>query len=462
MKTVWIFAGESSGDLYGAHLAAELKRQRPDLAVRGMGSNAMRAAGVDLIVDSSELGIVGFIEVLKHLRMFLKLFDSLVARAAAERPDAVVLIDYPGFNLRFARKMRELGIPVVYYISPQVWAWGKKRIPRIARDVTRMLVIFPFEPQVYAGTGLDVRFVGHPLRQILAARRDPGLARDPAAVLLLPGSRNSELDRLLEPFVETAAWLKARNPQLKFILAAPNPRIAGIVAGKLAALKSKIPEIEIVTGKTQEWMQRAICGLAASGTVTMECAMLGLPLVVAYRMNPVSVFIGRLLVKLRYFTIVNLVADRCVFQEYLQGDVRPEVLGPALEAVLPGGARRAEVEAGMAEAVAKLGEHTDASALAATAVLEIAGGQAGRDPLPPPRMGWFRRAALTLAVAATAYAASYAGYRATHLERATATGKACVVFPPGSSTLYRFFRPLSLADHALTGTDARVTPVQLH
>jgi lipid-A-disaccharide synthase len=238
MKTIWIFAGESSGDLYGAHLAAELKRQRPDVVLRGMGSNAMRAAGVDLIVDSSELGIVGFVEVLKHLRMFLRLFDSLVERAAAERPDAVVLIDYPGFNLRFARQMRRRGIPVVYYISPQVWAWGKRRIPQIARDVTRMLVIFPFEPQVYAGTGLDVRFVGHPLRQILAARRDPALAREPDTVLLLPGSRNSELDRLLAPFVETAAWLKVRNPRLKFVLAAPNERIAELVTARLRSLNT--------------------------------------------------------------------------------------------------------------------------------------------------------------------------------------------------------------------------------
>ncbi len=455
MKTIWIVAGESSGDLYGAHLAAELKRQRPDVTVRGMGSNAMRAAGVEILVDSSELGVVGFVEVLKHLRMFLRLFDRLVARAAAERPDAVVLIDYPGFNLRFAKQMRRRGIPVIYYISPQVWAWGKKRIPAIARDVTRMLVIFPFEPQVYAGTGLDVRFVGHPLKQILAARRDLALKRDPDTILLLPGSRNSELDRLLAPFTETAAWLKARNSRLKFVLAAPNERIAGIVEKKLAALNAERVEIEIVTGRTQEWMQRAACGLAASGTVTMECAMLGLPLVVAYRMNPVTVFLGRLLVKLRYFTIVNLVADRCIFQEFLQGDVCPKVLGPALEAILPGGARRAEVDSGMSEAVAKLGEHTDASALAAAAVLEVADGQAGRTPLPP-RMGLFRRTTLALAVAAAAYTTSYIGYRATHTELDSATQIPCVVFPECSTVLYRLFRPLSLADQALTGTGTRL------
>ena len=404
MKTIWIFSGESSGDLYGAHLAAELKQQQPDVVLRGMGAQAMREAGVDLLVDSSELGVVGLVEVFKHLRMFLRLFKRLVARAAAERPDAVVLIDYPGFNLRFAKQMRKLGIPVVYYISPQVWAWGKKRIPEIARDVTRMLVIFPFEPQVYAGTGLDVCFVGHPLKEILAARRDPALVRTPDTVLLLPGSRNSELDRLLAPFVATAAWLKVRNPQLKFVLATPNARIANIVTERLTVIHSQsairhspFPDIEVVTGRTQEWMQRAACGLAASGTVTMECAMLGLPLAVAYRMNPLTVFLGRLLVQLPYFTIVNLVANRCVFQEFLQGDVCPKVLGPALEAILPGGARRAEVEAGMSEAVAQLGERTNASALAATAVLEIADGTAGRDAkLVPQRANWKRRLLWTL------------------------------------------------------------------
>lgn len=373
-KTVWIFAGESSGDLYGARLARELHRQDPDVCLRGMGSHAMREAGVELLVDSSELGVVGLVEVFRHLPTFLGIFNGLVRRAETERPDAVVLIDYPGFNLRFARQMKKRGIPVVYYISPQVWAWGRRRIPEIARDVRRMMVIFPFESDVYSGTGLDVRFVGHPLLEILAEKKDPALVRDPQRVLLLPGSRNSEIDRLLTPVARTAAWLKARHPELLFTLAAPNHRVADRCRDRLTALGPDIAAagIEIVVGETQRRMQKAAVGLAASGTVTMEAAILGLPLVVVYRVNPLTYWLGRLLVKLRWFTIVNLVAGREVFEEFLQGDVNPAVLGPALERILPGGVRRADVETGMQQAVASLGDRTAVSAAAARAALEIA------------------------------------------------------------------------------------------
>lgn len=372
-KTIWIFAGESSGDLYGGRLATALHALAPDLALRGMGGSAMRAAGVEIMVDSSNLGVVGFIEVFKHLGTFFRIFNGLVARAARERPDVVVLIDYPGFNLRFAKKLHGLGIPVVYYISPQVWAWGKRRIPEIARLVRKLLVIFPFEPDVYAGTGLDVEFVGHPLKAILAERRDASLTRDPHTIVLLPGSRTSEVDRLFADLCRTAAWLQARRPELQFVVAASSPRIADRCHEMLKGLPPRdIPQgIVIRTGETHLWLQRATAGLAASGTVTMESALLGLPLVVVYRLNPITYWLGRLLVKLPFFTIVNLVAGRRVFEEFLQGDVTARVLGPALEAILPGGARRADVEAGIQEALARLGAEGDASQRAADAVLRL-------------------------------------------------------------------------------------------
>lgn len=373
-RTLWILAGESSGDLYGARLAAELRRLDPQLAVRGMGGAAMREAGVDLLVDSSELGVVGLVEVLRHLRTFLRIFADLVARAARERPAAVVLIDYPGFNLRFARRMHDLGIPVVYYVSPQVWAWGRRRIPTIARLVRKMIVLFPFETETYAGTGLDVEFAGHPLVDLLTERRDPALVRTSDTLLLLPGSRHSELDRLLHPLLDTAAWLAARRPDLRFVLAAASPAMAARVRRELerrATRHPTMPPVQIVVGETHAWMQRAAAGLAASGTVTMESAILGLPLVVVYRVNPFTYAVGRRLVKLPFFTIVNLVAGRCVFQEFLQGQVCPAVLGPALETILPGGSRRADVEAGMHEAVVALGGARNASRRAAEAVLSV-------------------------------------------------------------------------------------------
>jgi lipid-A-disaccharide synthase len=371
-KTVWIFAGEASGDQYGARIARELRAIDPAVVIRGMGSHRMAAAGVDIMVDSSELGVIGIIEVLKHLRTFLRIFKTLVDRARQERPDAVVLIDYPGFNIRFAKQMHKLGIKVVWYVSPQVWAWGKRRIPKLARIVNRMLCLFPFEPKIYEGTGLRAEFVGHPLLEILADERDASLQRDPNTILLLPGSRRSEIDRLLFPIIDTALILKRENPQLKFALPAPRQAIADYIRQKARHREADLRELglEITIGDTHRWMQKATAGLAASGTVTVEAAMLGLPLVVVYRIHPVSYWILRMLVKVPYFTMVNLICNRCVFEEFLQGEVTVANLSRALRDILPGGGRRQLVEQGMADMVAALGGQGHVCRHAALAVFE--------------------------------------------------------------------------------------------
>ncbi|HQL08133.1 lipid-A-disaccharide synthase [Oligosphaera ethanolica] len=367
---VWIIAGEASGDNYGANLAQALRQRRPDLRLRGMGSEQMRAAGVELFVDSSELGVVGLIEVLKSIRFFIRLLRDVSARAIAERPAAVVLIDYPGFNLRLAERLHRAGIPVVYYISPQVWAWKKGRIPRIARDVDKMLCIFPFEPAVYAGTGLDASFVGHPLLEILAPlRRDPP-PRDPNLVLLLPGSRSSELKALFPDFLRTAAQLQQARPELHFMV--PLPRQSCLEQAKSLAAATPLPvalSLEYSVGETRQWLSRAAAGLAASGTVTVEAAILGLPLVVAYRLNAVTWHIVKHMVKLPFVTIANLVTKRCVYEEYLQDDAVPEKLAPALLTILPGGSRHDEVVAGIRECTLLLGGDNAISLRVADAVL---------------------------------------------------------------------------------------------
>jgi len=367
---VWIIAGEASGDNYGANLAQALRQRRPDLRLRGMGSEQMRAAGVELFVDSSELGVVGLIEVLKSIRFFIRLLRDVSARAIAERPAAVVLIDYPGFNLRLAERLHRAGIPVVYYISPQVWAWKKGRIPRIARDVDKMLCIFPFEPAVYAGTGLDASFVGHPLLEILAPlRRDPP-PRDPNLVLLLPGSRSSELKALFPDFLRTAAQLQQARPELHFMV--PLPRQSCLEQAKSLAAATPLPvalSLEYSVGETRQWLSRAAAGLAASGTVTVEAAILGLPLVVAYRLNAVTWHIVKHMVKLPFVTIANLVTKRCVYEEYLQDDAVPEKLAPALLTILPSGSRHDEVVAGIRECTLLLGGDNAISLRVADAVL---------------------------------------------------------------------------------------------
>jgi lipid-A-disaccharide synthase len=391
---VWILAGESSGDMYGARLARELRVLLGDrVSIAGMGSARMREAGVEILVDSTELGVVGIIEILGQFGTFLRIFFSLWRRARRERPDVVIPIDYPGFNLRFARAMYWAGIPVCWYISPQVWAWGGWRIPKLARYCRKMLVIFPFETETYAGTGLDVECVGHPLVDMIRERTDPTIRREPNRVLLLPGSRFSEIGRLFGPMLDTVLRLHRDRPDLRFTVAAPREKIAARLRAELAAWQAhhgamSLPEVEITCGETETWMQRAGTGLAASGTVTIECAIAGLPLVVIYRINPITYWLGRRLVTLTYFTMANLIAGREVFREFLQEEVYGENLVRHVADILPDGPRRAEVEAGMDEVRVKLAAGSDnASRRAAEAVVQVMSGGNGssggtRDPRP--------------------------------------------------------------------------------
>ncbi|MBR4673523.1 MAG: lipid-A-disaccharide synthase [Victivallales bacterium] len=374
MNKIWIIAGEASGDLYGAELAKALKGLVPELSIRGMGGIQMKEAGVDIFVDSTELGVVGIIEVAKSVSFFLKLLKRMGERAASERPDLVVLIDYPGFNLRLAEKLHKLGIKVVYYISPQVWAWKKGRIPKIARDVTRMLCIFPFEPEVYAGTGLRTEFVGHPLLEILRPYRAKEQKRDENLVLLLPGSRGGELKRHIAPFLETANRLLQERPALHFAMPLPREKTKEMAVSIIEGCN--IPEplrsrLEVSVGNTRELMTEATAGLAASGTVTVEAAILGLPLVVAYKTNWLTYQIAKRLVKLPSITIANLVTGHTVYEECIQHDVTSDKMAPALASILPGGSRREEVLAGVRECVEKLGSESQVSLNVAHKVLEV-------------------------------------------------------------------------------------------
>ena len=358
MKNFWIIAGEASGDMYGAQLAGELRKlgkaHNEEVNVTGMGGPKMMAANVPVKVDSTELGVMGIFEITKILFTFIKIYFKLVKEAKAERPDAVILIDYPGFNLLFALAMHRAKIPVVWYVCPHLWVWGKWRLPVLARICSKMLVIFPFEEEVFAPTPLKATFVGHPLSEIVGNRLDSTLVRDPDTFLLLPGSRKMEIDKLLFPMLETITQLSKTHPQLKYHLAAPREKVANMCKTKIEQFRAKhadCPEVSISAGDTGIWMQTAGTGLAASGTVTVECALSGLPLVVGYKLNLFTLALAKVLVKLYrgFFTMVNIIANKAVFHEFLQWHFAPKELLPAIEAILPGGSRRKEVEAGMKE-----------------------------------------------------------------------------------------------------------------
>lgn len=381
VKKLWIFAGETSGDIYGAKLAEEAKKiasaKGIELKLAGMGSKRMAAAGVELLVDSTELGVMGVVETLKLIGTFVRIFFKLVNLAKKERPDAVVLIDYPGFNLRFAKKMEKLNIPVIWYVSPQIWVWGKKRKPVLERICSKMMVIFPFETEVYDQTKLDVSFVGHPLLEIVQERTDLSIKRDENCFLLLPGSRSGEVSRLLEPMLDAVCELHRKHPQLYYVVAASREKMRKMCEDIIAEYRRKhpeLPEIQLSNESTAYYQQKAATGLAASGTVTVESAIAGLPLVVIYKMNIITILLAGILVKLYrgYFTMVNIIANKTVFEEFLQWHVCNKNLIPAIEKILPGGSRRQEIENQMNELVDMLSSRGRKPSLAAAeACIEV-------------------------------------------------------------------------------------------
>ena len=380
-KKIWIFAGEASGDTYGAHLAESLRKLENDagreIEIAGMGADKMRAAGVDILVDSSELGVMGIIEVLKIIFTIIKVFFFLKKKALEERPDAIVMIDYPGFNLLFARFMHWHGIPVIWYVSPHVWSWGKRRIYKLAKFCEKMLVIFPFETEVYSKVDLDTEFVGHPLVDIMKERLDFSVERDPNTLVILPGSRSMEISRLMKPMLETALEMKKRHPAMKFVISAPREKVykqCEEIYNKFRNSNSGCPEIEFSCGQTSYWQRRAGTGLAASGTVTVECAIAGLPLVVCYKLNWITILLAAVFIRLYrgFFTMVNVIANKEVFEEFLQHHVNKKELSDALERVLPGGKRRNEVEEDMKKVVNSLSdERVTATDHAAQACLKF-------------------------------------------------------------------------------------------
>ena len=357
-KKIWILAGESSGDMYGARLTNALKAKYKDkVEVAGMGAAAMKKAGVNIFVDSTELGVVGLIEVLKNIITFIKIFLDLVKRAEAEKPDAVVLIDYPGFNIRFAKQMYKRGIPVIWYVSPHVWVWGKGRIPKLAKYCKKMLVIFPFEVDVYGETSLDVEFVGHPLADIISESKNPDIKKNDDTFLLLPGSRGHEIERLLPPMLGAAVELHKLYPEIKFLISAERPTIETKINEIFDKFNKEhghaLEKLSISVRKESAKIlqQEAATGIAASGTVTVECVLNGLPIVSIYKLNPLTYVIAKIMsfifnIKLYrgFFTMPNIIANKMVYQEIVQGDVKPEALVEAVEKILPGHLGRDIVE----------------------------------------------------------------------------------------------------------------------
>jgi lipid-A-disaccharide synthase len=352
MTTVLVSAGDASGDLHAGAFVQALRRRVPDLRVIGIGGAELEKVGAELVVHQRELAVGGLVEVLASLRRIVAAWRRLSRALVREHPDLVVLVDSPDFNIPFARRVRRRGIPILYYVSPQVWAWRRWRIGKIARRVDRMAVIFPFEPDVYAGTSLPVDFVGHPLVERLApcsdadrvdARAALGLDAERPLVLLLPGSRRNELRYNLRLYLDVARQLHLRDPNLVFALALAPSLDRGEVQVRLA--EDELPSLlrlDVLQGDTHAAMRAADVAVAMPGTATVELALLGTPAAVVGVANPVSVFVARRLGSVSQYAMPNLIAGRPVMPEFVQEDADPERIAEALRALLGGVAREAQ------------------------------------------------------------------------------------------------------------------------
>ncbi|OHE82278.1 MAG: lipid-A-disaccharide synthase [Verrucomicrobia bacterium GWF2_62_7] len=362
--TIMMIAGEISGDNHAARVASEILRQRPGAKLFGAGGPAMKTAGVELLLDLTEHAVVGLTDVLANYAKFRRLFWQLVRAAEQRKPDAVILTDYPGFNLRFAKQMKAREIPVFYYISPQVWAWGRGRVKEIPKLVDLMMVVFPFEKGFYQehAPELCVEFVGHPVVEQLGRERRE-VKREDNLVALLPGSREAEVKRILPPMLGAARLLRRERPDLQFELAAASDGIAAVAR---ALVGNELVEVRV--GNARDLMQRAAAGMVASGTATLECAFFGLPYVLVYRVSWLTYAVARWLVTVQHLGIVNVMAGREIVPEFIQHRARPELLAQAVAELLGDRARRERMQRELAEAMAML-EGERAAERAATAAL---------------------------------------------------------------------------------------------
>jgi lipid-A-disaccharide synthase len=378
-----LVAGEASGDNLGGPLVEALAARAPGSRFYGIAGPRMSAAGCEAWHVSDELAVMGLAEIVRHLPRLLRLRRDLLSRLLSSPPDAYIGIDSPEFNLRVAAALKSHGIPTVQYVSPQVWAWRQGRVRTIGEAVDLVLCLLPFEVDFYRAHGVRAEFVGHPLADRIPLESDRGAARTALGLeargpvlAVLPGSRRAEVGRLGPPFAATIAWIASRRPDVSFVAAMANDAARRSFADSLAARAPGV-DVRVVDGRAQDCMAASDAVLLASGTATLEATLVKRPMVVAYRVAPLTNWLlrGLRLVKTDYFSQPNLLAGRPLVPEYYQAEVRPEVLGPAVLGQLER-ADLGELESAFADI--HLALRRDASARAAEAILELVAGRRGR------------------------------------------------------------------------------------
>ena len=372
-----IVAGEASADIYGAELVREALKLDPLLRFFGIGGARMREAGVETLVDSADMAVVGLVEVLKHFDVISDAFVKLKRILSTDRPDLLILIDYPGFNLRLAKAARKAGVKVLYYISPQIWAWRQGRVREIARLVDHMAVILPFEATFYEHAGVRVSFVGHPMIDLVkvAGGRDDTAASfglDPGRriVGLFPGSRRNEIERLLPVITEAAGLLKERFPDIQFVL----PLASTLRDDDVTLLTAAGLDVTISRERIHDLIRACDAVISVSGTVTLEIALVGTPMVIIYKLSPLTYQLAKRLVKVDNIGLCNIVAGETVVRELIQAEANPVMIADEIGSILTDAGYAGAIREKLAAIRGRLG-NAGASANVARLILATMEGQ---------------------------------------------------------------------------------------
>jgi lipid-A-disaccharide synthase len=359
-KTIMIVAGEASGDMHGANLVREMLKIDPSLNFYGIGGNKLREEGVKLLANASDMAVVGLTEVISKLGSILKIMGMMKKSLDERRPDLVILIDYPDFNIPLAKAAKKRGIKVFYYISPQVWAWRKGRIGQIKKSVDKMAVILPFEVDTYGQKDFEVNYVGHPLLDMVKlnyskqeSRKKFGLAENKITIGILPGSRPSEVIKLMPELLRAAEMIAQRMPEVQFVLPLADTLEKKIITDTISGFTVKI---RVISGHTYDVISCADLCLVASGTATLETALLGVPMIIVYKISFLSYVIGRLFVHVKNIGLANIIAGKTIVPELIQGDACGERIAGEALAILKNGERKQAIIKELNAIRAKLGE----------------------------------------------------------------------------------------------------------
>ncbi len=371
---IYVLAGEASGDSRGVELMKALRERLPGVQFLGAGGPQMKALGGDAIFDWADEAVVGLWDVLKKYGYFRAQMQRMLDEIEREKPDALITVDYPGFNLRFAKaaKARVPGLRTIHYVSPQVWAWNRGRIPKMAKYLDLMLCLFPFEVPMYEKVGFPAVCTGHPLLDSLAEKKRADIVRDPNLVALLPGSRSKEVRKIFPIMLDAALHLRIARQRLRFEAAAASEPLAEEMRALLRTHGLDESACPISLHTANELMQRAGAGMVCSGTATLEGTYFGLPMVLLYKVAWLTWVVGKRLVKIPFLGLPNVLAGREIIREFLQDNARPEVIATELLQLLEHDATRSSQQHAQAEVVASLGE-CGAARRAAEAIAAVVG-----------------------------------------------------------------------------------------